>query len=414
MQAWPIPNHVSQSSNLDAWRQEILNSFRSIDDLLKNQIITHDEAIRLRLLGDRFKVRITPYYAGIMNGSDSNCPIRRQSIPDLAENDPILPHWAMQISHDVYQRSTPWDSDAIGDVKNLAAPRITHRYSNRVIVHLSSMCAVYCRFCFRKSHLNDEAKTLYEGTLEPAFHYLENHPEVDELILTGGDPLSTTDAALKNLFARISNLKHIRTVRIHSRMAVTLPSRFTTETLKTFDQDWNFQIVLSNHFNHPKELTPQAKQALKDLKKTGVTLINQSVLLRDVNASVECLKTLFQELYHTGVIPFYLHHPDWTPGTFHFRTSIEEGQKLYSKLKGQISGPALPHYVLDIPQGFGKANLMDPSLVKLKDLPEGISDLDSSPLRGALYEISAPVTKHSQHPGALASQKYRYLDIFKI
>ena len=189
-------------SDSENWKQQLLRSYSSIADLCKATLITSVEADKLQSLGEKFKVRVTPYYASLMEAS-SECPIRKQAIPHLGEGDPILPEWATRMSQEIYRRPYPWDVDAIGDIQNLAAPRITHRYRHRAILHLSSMCAVYCRFCFRKSHLNDDERTLYEGQLEPAFNYLEENTEIRELILTGGDPLFLSDAALNRVLERV-------------------------------------------------------------------------------------------------------------------------------------------------------------------------------------------------------------------
>jgi lysine 2,3-aminomutase len=398
------PSPLSTSS-LEEWRQEFLNSYSSVADLIKNRLVSSQEAVQLNSLGERFKVRITPYYANLMEPR-VDCPIRLQAIPHLGEEDPVLPQSFQDISQRIYQRSSPWHGDAIGDVKNLAVPRLTHRYENRAILHLSSICAVYCRFCFRKSHLNDDEKTLYEGSLDEAIEYIGSHTEIRELILTGGDPLSSTDSVIRRLFERVSSIEHIRMLRIHSRMAVTLPSRFTPALLDLFRKDWNFSLTLVSHFNHPQEITYEARTALKNLRKTGITLLNQSVLLKGVNSDFECLKTLFQTLYENGVIPFYLHHPDWTPGTFHFRISIDEGRKLYAQLKGHLSGPALPHYILDIPQGYGKIALSDPSLAKkIQSLvPDSLHS--NSKIGGAIYELTPPTIRKPQN------QPILYLDLY--
>jgi lysine 2,3-aminomutase len=387
------------------WNQELAQSYSQVSDLARAGLISTAEAAQLADLGDQFKIRITPYYAKLIDNSP-DCPIRKQSIPHLHESDPALPDWASRLSSQIYGRPTPWHPDAIGDIQKLAAPRLTHRYRNRAILHLSSICAMYCRFCFRKSHLNDSDRTLYEGPLDPAFAYLERTPEIRELILTGGDPLSLTDPVIQRVFERVAKIPHVRTVRIHSRMAVTLPSRFTEALLDILGRDWNFNVILISHFNHPKELTHEALSALKNLRRCGVTLLNQSVLLKGINASVECLATLFQNLYEAGVLPYYLHHPDWTPGTFHFRPSIEEGRDLHAQLRGRLPGPALPDYILDIPQGFGKVSLLDSQVKKLENLPYDLTHRMS----GAIYEVTAPATRDETQGNA----KHRYLELFKI
>lgn len=392
-------NEERSESQKELWKQELLQSFTEISTLVEKQILSPAEAKKLESSGQEnpYKIRITPYYAGLMSAS-SDCPIRKQAIPALGEADPLLPEWASHWSQQIYKRPNPWHADAIGDLKNLAAPRITHRYQSRAILHLSSMCAVYCRFCFRKSHLNDEERTLYEGSLEPAFQYLERSTTISELILTGGDPLSVADSAILRLLERISRISHIKTLRIHSRMAVTLPCRFTPSLLSLLGQDWNFNIILVSHYNHPRELSPEALSTLQRLKKKGVTLLNQAVLLRGVNNEATTLEALFRGLYQAGVIPFYLHHPDWTPGTFHFRVSIEEGQSILSQLRGVLPGPALPDYILDIPQGYGKVSLLDPRVRKIQHVQDSI-------LSGALYEVPTPSTRFQNE------KSHRYLDL---
>ena len=366
------------------WKQELAQSYTSVEALDQAGLITPDEAVRLRGLGERFKVRVTPYYAELMSPAP-NCPIRRQAIPALGEEDPALPTWAREWSESIYGRPEPWHTDAIGDLERLAAPRLTHRYGNRAILHLSSLCSVYCRFCFRKGHLNDSDRTLYEGNLDPAFEYLARTPEVTELILTGGDPLSITDSALERILARVETLGSIRVLRLHSRMAVTLPSRLSPELAAVLARRRSFRVHLVSHFNHPTEWTLQARAGLCRLRDVGVTLFNQNVLLSGINDSVDCLARLYQSLYEEGITPIYLHHPDWTPGTFHFRVSIEQGQHLARGLRGILPGAAIPHYVLDIPQGFGKISLLDPGVRKLHAWTEGA-------VHGAVYQIEAPQT----------------------
>jgi lysine 2,3-aminomutase len=369
------------------WKQELAQSYSTVTELSQAGLITPDEAVRLSSLGERFKVRITPYYARLMTASP-DCPIRSQAIPALSEEDPTLPVWASEWSQKIYGRPAPWDMDAIGDVAKLAAPRLTHRYGNRAIMHLSSLCAVYCRFCFRKGHLNDEDRTLYDGSLDPAFAYLEATPEIRELILTGGDPLSLTELALAKVLDRVGRIPHLRVLRIHSRMAVTLPSRLNQELAELLGRPREFEIHLVSHFNHPREWTAEARHGLRLMREARVTLYNQNVLLAGVNDSVECLVELYQGLYENGVNPFYLHHPDWTPGTFGFRVSVAKGQQIARALRGRLSGPAMPHYVLDIPQGNGKASLLDASTRKL-------AEFKNDTLIGAVYEIQAPQTRTS-------------------
>ena len=397
--------HEKNSSSViteSCWKQQLRHSYQTLEDLVRAGLLSETEATSLQSVGKEFKIRITPYYAQLIEAR-ADCPIRLQAIPHIHEEEPKFPEWVKTWSQKLYQTDSPFRGDAIGDLRHLSTPRLTHRYEQRAILHLSSLCAMYCRFCFRKTHLNDQERTLYDGSLDPAFSYLEQHREIQELILTGGDPLSVTDEALARIFQRVSAIPHIKTLRIHSKMAVTLPSRLTSELRSLFSQDWNFQICLVSHFNHPKELTSLAREKLRALKKTGVTLLNQSVLLHQVNDSIPVLKDLFEGLYEIGVIPYYLHHPDWTAGTFHFRVSIEKGQALMRSLRGILSGPALPDYVLDIPGGYGKISLLDGSFCKkLQDLPND----PNHPFRGSIYEVLPPQTRSK-----ISSAPVLYLDL---
>ncbi|MEW6058115.1 MAG: KamA family radical SAM protein [Bdellovibrionota bacterium] len=381
----PITSHEN-------WQEALANSLASVDELVLEGLLKPHEASQLRNLGTAYQVRLTRYYASLMDNSDQGrgtCPIRLQALPSLGEADPTLPSWAREWSLKAYGREVPWTPDAIGDLTRLAAPRLTHRYGNRAILHVSSMCALYCRFCFRKSHLNSKDRLLYDGSFDAALEYLCAHPEIRELLLTGGDPLSLTDSALERLFDRLEGITHVKHLRIHSRMASTLPHRLTDGLIETLARQRRFKIALVSHFNHPKEFTSFARARLDGVASKGVALYNQSVLLRGVNDDGPILEELFQSLYESGVTPFYLHHPDWTPGTFHFRCSIARGQELMSGLSGRLSGPALPHYVLDLPNGLGKVPLMAD---KIK-----LIDTRSEPrLEGALYELTPPKTLQKQ------------------
>ncbi|MBI2606357.1 MAG: KamA family radical SAM protein [Deltaproteobacteria bacterium] len=366
--------------------------------------MTADEARKLRAIGDRFRIRIPRYYAELMDRSAKGrdaCPIRKQAIPALEEADPTLPSWAQEMSLRTFGREVPWLDDAIGDLAKLAAPRLTHRYENRAILHLSSLCALYCRFCFRKTHLNDAGRALYGGALDPAIDYLRAHGEIRELVLTGGDPLSVSDAVLARLFERLSAVAHLKAVRIHTRMPATLPSRLTDALARMLTAQ-PFQVALVAHFNHPKELTAVALAALRSFRAKGIPLFNQSVLLRGINDSAEVLAVLFQGLYENGVKPTYLHHPDWTPGTFHFRVPIEHGRAIVRALSGRVSGPALPHYVLDLPGGGGKVLLMDTERVLI------LESCTADGIAGSIYRIVASPETRS------ASREARYADFSPV
>jgi lysine 2,3-aminomutase len=364
-------------------------SYVSVAQLQQAGLLTAAEAPRLQALEKRFKVRVPHYYAALFDRTNlQGCPLRLQALPALGEHDPPLPPWATRISQAAFNCAVPWRNDAIGDVAHLAAPRLTHRYTHRAIVHLSAVCALYCRFCFRKSHLNEAERPLYRGDLQPAYAYLGAHPQIREVILTGGDPLAISNRRLREVFAALQSIAHIKTVRLHSRMAATAPHRLNAE-LASLCAAQPFAVVLVSHFNHPKELTAQAVGALRRLQRHGVQLYNQSVLLRRINDTAETLFELFQGLYEAGVTPYYLHHPDWTPGTFHFRLPIARGQELVEGLAGKLCGPALPRYVLDLPGGAGKLQLTG----------RGVQCLETQQdarMGGALYRMHPPHTRSGE------------------
>lgn len=336
----------------ERWQSELAEAYDSPETLRDAGFISADEADQLTAVAGAYRVRVPRYYARLMRREPA-CPIRAQALPSLHEVDPTLPMWARDWSRRVYGRDVPWSADAIGDIERLAAPRLTHRYGNRALMHLSAMCALYCRFCFRKSHLNAAEQTLYGGPLGPAFAYLQGHPEIRELILTGGDPLSLPDGWLAGLCKKIAEVRHIRHVRIHSRMAVTLPTRLTSR-LRALLSEQPFGVTLVSHFNHPRECTPVAMRRLARLRRSGVQVLNQSVLLRGVNDRLPVLSRLFQGLYENGVIPYYLHQADWTPGTFHFRVSLARARRLAAALAGRLSGPACPSSCSTCPRGSAR------------------------------------------------------------
>lgn len=369
-----------------AWRQELREAYTRISELVADGFIKPGEAAALEPVAARYQMRIPKAYAALMDTAHpEHCPIRAQALPHIREAPPPWPAWAQAMSHKAFGRPEPWTADAIGDVAHLAAPRLTHRYGGRALLHVTTACAVYCRFCFRKAHLNAGEAALYDGNLDPAFAYLAARPRIGELILTGGDPLSMTDAYLTRLVARIEALKHVRTLRIHSRMVTTLPSRITQRLAGLLGQS-KLHVVLVSHFNHPRELSPGAQRALRSLRRAGVTLLNQAVLLFGINDRASTLARLFEGLYAQGVLPYYVHHTDWTPDTFHFRVPIERGRRIIAALQGRVSGPAIPRYVVDTPGGGGKVDLMQ-GRVRM------VGEHHENGLWGRLWQMPLPKTR---------------------
>ena len=242
-------------------------------------------------------------------------------------------------------------TDPIGDAVHAPVPGLTHRYPDRVILHVTQTCAVYCRFCFRRETVGD-AGILPDTEIDQALAYIAARPEIREVILTGGDPLTLSARRLAALMARLDAIGHVDVIRLHTRVPVVAPEMLSDETLTAMQGRAVVYVVV--HTNHAQELNVAALAALARLNAAGVPLLSQTVLLRGVNDTVEALETLFRVLIRNRVKPYYLHHCDLARGAGHFRTTIAAGQAIMAQLRGQLSGIALPTYVLDIPGGFGK------------------------------------------------------------
>ncbi len=309
------------------WQQALGQALRTTADLIHFGLIGPGEAPLFDRILARYQFLLPRYYASLIDLNDPLCPIRLQALPSAGEEIPF------------------GLSDPLKDLAHQPAPRVTHRYSNRALMHLTPNCSMYCRFCFRKTLLNEDSDEFFAGNLLPAFEYFRSHPEVEEVILSGGDPLMVSDANLTWTLKALSGIASVKRIRIHSRVPVTFPERVTEELTQALIQ--KKPVVLITHFNHPKEITPQATQACRTLARAGVRLLNQSVLLKKVNASPSILKSLSEGLFEIGVLPYYLHHPDQAAGTAHFQMAPEEGKRIHEQLRGELSGYLVPRYVVD-------------------------------------------------------------------
>ncbi len=299
-----------------------------------------DDADLADEVAEIYAVAVTPYLAGLIDTSDPDDPIARQFVPDRRELE-----------------TTPDERlDPIGDDAHSPVPGIVHRYPDRVLLLPSLICPVYCRFCFRREKVGQsEGGVLTPEQLDTALAYIEDHPAIREVILSGGDPLGLSDRRLAHILDRIEAVDHVDTIRIHSRVPVAAPERITLALIAILSRAT--PVWLSIHCNHAREIAPETEAALAALSRAGVPLISQTVLLRGINDNVDVMADLLRALIRCRVKPYYLHHADMAPGTAHFRTSIAEGKALMRALRGRIPGFAIPSYVLDIPGGYGKAPL---------------------------------------------------------
>jgi lysine 2,3-aminomutase len=282
-------------------------------------------------------VAITPTLAGLIDPTDPADPIARQFVPDLRELD-----------------AGPAElTDPIGDDAHSPVRGIVHRYPDRLLLTPILHCPVYCRFCFRREKVGGELAVLSDHDLDQAIAYIDSHPDIWEVVLTGGDPLMLPPARLGSLLSRLSAIDHVTVIRIHSRIPISDPGRIDDATLTALAVDK--ALWLAVHCNHASEIGPDAAAALARLARAGIPLLGQTVLLKGVNDDPAVMEALLRALVANRVKPYYLHHLDLAPGTGHFRTTIEQGQQVMRALRGKVSGLCQPHYVLDIPGGYGKA-----------------------------------------------------------
>ena len=284
----------------------------------------------------RYAIAITPDIADLIH-RDPNGPIARQFVPDIAE----------------LTTTTQERADPIGDDAHSPVEGIVHRYPDRVLLKLVNVCAIYCRFCFRREMIGPGKQMLSAQQLDNALAYIAEHPDIWEVILTGGDPLVLSAHRLGDVIARIADIDHVKIIRLHTRLPVVSPDKITPSLVRALKAPAKTTYV-ALHANHPRELTDKVRAACARIVDAGIPMVSQSVLLRGVNDDAGTLEALMRAFVECRIKPYYLHHGDLAPGTAHFRTTLAEGQALMRALRGRVSGLAQPTYVLDIPGGYGK------------------------------------------------------------
>jgi lysine 2,3-aminomutase len=282
----------------------------------------------------RYAVAVSPAMRALIETPDD--PIGLQFIPDVSE-----------LVTAPFELADPIGDDALSPVKG-----VVHRYPDRALLKPLLVCPVYCRFCFRREHVGPDGGVLTEAELQAAYGWFAAHPEVSEVILTGGDPLMLSPRRLGGIIAALSAMPNVQTIRIHSRVPVAEPELVTEALAAALETDRSLWLVV--HANHAREFTPAAGAALRRVRALGVPLLGQSVLLRGVNDSAAALEALFRAMIAVRMKPYYLHQLDRAPGTVRFHVPIEEGRALLEALRGRVTGLAWPTYVLDIPGGAGK------------------------------------------------------------
>ena len=314
-------------------------TLRQPAELIAGGFAPADALADLERVAARYAIAVTPDIAALIDPENPDDPIARQFIPNALE-----------------LVSEPGESaDPIGDDAHSPVAGIVHRYPDRVLFKLVHVCAVYCRFCFRREMVGPgKATALSDTAYRDALDYIRDHKEIWEVILTGGDPLMLSARRLAEIMADLAAIDHVKIIRIHTRVPVAAPSRIDGAMVAGLRVEGATTWV-AVHANHPRELTEAARAACARLVDAGVPLVSQSVLLRGVNDDAVTLVALMRAFVECRIKPYYLHHGDLAPGTAHLRTTIQDGQALMRSLRGRVSGLCQPDYVLDIPGGHGKA-----------------------------------------------------------
>ena len=342
-----LPVSAFAQDDPDDWRWQLAHAITGLTALERVVALTAAEREgTVRALEGGFPLSITPYYAGLIDASDPACPIRRQCVPQALE------------AHEV-----PGDlRDPLGEEANEVAPHLVQRYPDRALLIATDRCSVYCRFCTRSRMVGHGGGARALTSLSAAFDYLRAHPEVQEVIVSGGDPLVMKSERIAALLTELSTIESVGNVRVASRTPVTLPQRITPELCRALRA--HPAVWLMTHFNHPRELTPEAKRACALLVDHGVPVMNHTVLLRGVNDDARVLEELFRGLVRTRVRPYYLLQADPVRGTGHLRTPLHVGMQIMEALQGRLSGIALPRFIVDTPNGRGKVPVGANYLVK--------------------------------------------------
>ncbi len=332
---------LATTADWNSWEWQLRNSIRSLQALQKVLQLSEEETRAMAAESGNLPLRITPYYASLLDPADPSQPLRRSVVPVTAEQ--------------VF--SCGEAADPLGEDGHSRVPGLVHRYPDRVLFLVTGFCSSYCRYCTRSRLVGDQNKRhLNREQWDRALSYIELNPEVRDVLLSGGDPLTLPDAGLEYLLTRLSRIPHVEFVRIGTKVPVVLPQRVTpalAAMLKRFRPLW-----MSLHFTHPDEITPESAQACERLADAGIPLGSQTVLLKGINDSVPVMKKLMHELLKIRVRPYYLYQCDPILGSSHFRTPVEKGLEIIEGLRGHTSGYAVPHYVVDAPGGGGKIPLL--------------------------------------------------------
>jgi len=330
---------VDRGVSDDEWNShtwQLKNRITTLEQLEEHLELSEKERSGVLLSGTKLAMAITPHFFNLIDREDPECPIRRQVIPRVEET------W-----------TSPYEmADPCGEDDSMPVPGLVHRYPDRVLFLVTDRCAAYCRYCTRSRVVSGAGEQELETDHEAAFRYLEEHTEIRDVLLSGGDPLLFSDKKLEKILERLRSIKHIEFLRIGSRVPIFLPQRITPELCEMLQK--YHPLFLSVHVNHPRELTLEVKEGLERLANHGVPMGNQSVFLRGVNDDVETMKTLVHKLLMCRVRPYYLYQLDLIQGSSHLQAPVAKGIEIIEGLRGHTPPYAIPQSVIDAPGGGGK------------------------------------------------------------
>ncbi|HBV85128.1 MAG TPA: glutamate 2,3-aminomutase [Desulfosporosinus sp.] len=331
------------------WHWQMTNRITDPDALIALLPgLTSDQCEEIERVGKTFRWAVSPYYLSLMSDTDSLDPIRLQGLPTIAELDEDF-----------------GEEDPMGEGITSPAPGITRRYPDRLIINVTNMCAMYCRHCQRRRNIGETDTHTPRTQLKAALDYIRANPEIRDVLVTGGDALLLSDLTLDWLLGELHAIPHVEIKRLGTRAPVTLPMRITDELCSILAK--YPPLYINTQFNHPKEVTEDAKKAADRLISAGVVLGNQAVLLKGINHQPEVMKKLNQELLKIRVRPYYIFHAKNVKGTRHFVPRIQDGLAVMDQLRGYTSGLAVPTYIINAPKGGGKTPILPQYLMDLNE-----------------------------------------------
>lgn len=331
------------------WRWQLRNAIRTREALERHVPLTPEERRGCDETRGRFRLGISPYYLSLIDPAHPSCPVRMQAIPVAAE--------ALTSSGELV--------DPLGEDAHRPVPAIVHKYPDRVLLLALDSCSVYCRHCTRRRITKGGVSRLDQGALREGLAYIEAHREVRDVLISGGDPLVLSDERLEALLAPLRSIPHVEIIRVGTRIPVCLPMRITSSLAAILRRHAPLYVV--THFNHPKEVTPEARAACELLVDHGVPVENQVVLMRGINSSARIIKELSHECLKMRVRPYYMHQMDLAEGTEHLRTPLATGLEILRALRGHTSGLAIPHFAVDLPGGGGKVTLQPDYVIERRE-----------------------------------------------